>query len=243
MRREGRGLLLAGPQDMESSFTEAVDFDGQQWAAARSLHRVPILKHARIARGMAGLYDISPDHHAIMGEFPEVEGFICANGFSGHGFQHSPAVGILISELIADGLAKTVDIYPLRPQRFREGDLIYEPLTAFRDPYHWSRREEDMSVVVSFSIFPMDKGESVSPYVARVVRIIRDSGLMHSLGPMGTSIEGEWDQIMALVTQCLKELEKDCNRVYMFMTADYRKGPAGRIKGKVKAVEGRLTSE
>jgi sarcosine oxidase subunit beta len=133
MRREGRGLLLAGPQDMESSFDETVDFDGQQWAAARSLHRVPVLERARIARGVAGIYDISPDHHAIIGQFPEIEGFICANGFSGHGFQHSPAVGMLVSELLTDGRTKTINIYPLRPQRFREGDLIYEPLTAFRD--------------------------------------------------------------------------------------------------------------
>jgi len=133
MRREGEGLLLAGPQDAESSFNERVDFEAQEWTAARSLHRVPILERARIVRGWAGLYDISPDHHAIVGPFPEIRGFICANGFSGHGFQHSPAVGILVAELIAEGHAKTIDIYPLRPQRFREGDLIYEPLTAFRD--------------------------------------------------------------------------------------------------------------
>lgn len=133
MRREGRGLLLAGPQDSESSFNEGVDFEAREWAAARSMHRVPILERARIARGWAGLYEISPDHHAIIGSFPEVEGFICANGFSGHGFQHSPAVGILIAELILEGQANTIDIYPLRPQRFREGDLIHEPLTAFRD--------------------------------------------------------------------------------------------------------------
>ena len=133
MRREGEGLLLAGPQDAESSFNERVDFEAQEWTAARSLHRVPILERARIARGWAGLYAISPDHHAIIGPFPEIEGFICANGFSGHGFQHSPAVGILVAELIVKGQAKTLDIHPLRPQRFREGDLIYEPLTAFRD--------------------------------------------------------------------------------------------------------------
>jgi len=133
MRREGEGLLLAGPQDAESSFNERVDFEAQEWPAARSLHRVPILERARIARGWAGLYAISPDHHAIIGPFPEIEGFICANGFSGHGFQHSPAVGILVAELIVKGQAKTLDIHPLRPQRFREGDLIYEPLTAFRD--------------------------------------------------------------------------------------------------------------
>lgn len=133
MRREGKGLLLAGPEDAESSFNEKVDFGGQEWTAARSLHRVPILERARIVRGLAGLYDISPDHHAILGPFPEIKGFVCANGFSGHGFQHSPAIGILIAELIAEGRSKTVDIYPLRPHRFREGDLIYEPLTAFHD--------------------------------------------------------------------------------------------------------------
>jgi glycine/D-amino acid oxidase-like deaminating enzyme len=133
MRREGRGLLLAGPQDSESSFNEGVDFEGQEWTAVRSLHRVPILEQSSIARGWAGLYEISPDHHAIIGSFPELKGFICANGFSGHGFQHSPAAGILVAELIVDGKAKSLDIHPLRPQRFQEGDLVFEPLTAFRD--------------------------------------------------------------------------------------------------------------
>ena len=133
MRREGPGLLLAGPQDMESSFSEGVDFEGQEWTAERSLHRVPILEHSSIARGWAGLYEISPDHHAIIGAFPQLKGFICANGFSGHGFQHSPATGILVAELIVDGKAKSLDIHALRPQRFQEGDLLFEPLTAFRD--------------------------------------------------------------------------------------------------------------
>ena len=133
MRREGRGLLLAGPQDSESSFNEGVDFEGQEWTADRSLHRVPILENARIARGWAGLYEISPDHHAVIGTFPQLKGFICANGFSGHGFQHSPAAGMLVAELIVEGETKSLDIYPLRPQRFQEGDLLLEPLTAFRD--------------------------------------------------------------------------------------------------------------
>ena len=133
MRREGKGLLLAGPQDSESSFSEQVDFAGKEWAATRSVHRVPTLKDARIVRGWAGLYEISPDNHAIIGEFPHLEGFICANGFSGHGFMHSPAAGILVAELIVEGKAKTLDIHPLRPQRFQEDDLIREPLTAFHD--------------------------------------------------------------------------------------------------------------
>jgi sarcosine oxidase subunit beta len=133
IRREGKGLLLSGPQDANSSFNEQVDFEGQEWTAARSLHRVPVLRRARIAGGWAGLYEISPDNHAIIGTFPEVKGFICANGFSGHGFMHSPAAGILVAELIVEGKVETLDIHPLRPVRFREGDLIHEPLTAFRD--------------------------------------------------------------------------------------------------------------
>jgi sarcosine oxidase subunit beta len=133
MRREGKGLLLAGPQDSESSFNEGVDFEAREWTAARSLYRVPILERAKIARGWAGLYEISPDHHAIIGSFPEINGFICANGFSGHGFQHGPAAGILVAELITEGQAKTLDIHPLSPLRFREGKLIHEPLTAFQD--------------------------------------------------------------------------------------------------------------
>jgi sarcosine oxidase subunit beta len=133
MRREGEGLLLAGPRAAESSCNETVDFAGKEWAAARSIHRVPILEDARIARGWGGLYEISPDNHAIIGGFPELEGFVCANGFSGHGFMHSPAAGILVAELIADGKPKMLDLHPLRPQRFREKDLIHEPLTAFGD--------------------------------------------------------------------------------------------------------------
>lgn len=133
MRREGKGLLLSGPQDQESSFNEKVDFDSKEWTAERSLHRCPILEKAHIARGWAGLYEVSPDHHAIIGEFPELRGFLCVSGFSGHGFQHSPAAGMVAAELIVDGKASSIDIHPLRPTRFREGDLIHEPLTAIRD--------------------------------------------------------------------------------------------------------------
>jgi sarcosine oxidase subunit beta len=132
MRREGEGLLLAGPQDGESSFKETTDFAGQEWAAERALHRVPVLERTSIAGGWAGLYEISPDHHGVIGAFPEVQGFICANGFSGHGFMHSPAAGILVSEVIVEGKARSLDIHTLRPWRFREGDLVHEPLTAFR---------------------------------------------------------------------------------------------------------------
>jgi len=97
-----------------------------------------------------------------------------------------------------------------------------------------------MSLLISFSIFPLDKGESVSPYVARAAKIIRNSGVPSRLGPMSTSLEGEWDEIMAVVGDCLKELRKDCGRVYMTITGDYREGVSGRIETKVRSVEKKL---
>jgi uncharacterized protein (TIGR00106 family) len=97
-----------------------------------------------------------------------------------------------------------------------------------------------MSVLIDFSIFPVGKGESVSSYVAQAVEIIRASGLVHKLGPMGTTIEGDWNEVMEVVTCCFEALKKDCDRVYLTIKADYRKGPPGRIENKVNAVERRL---
>ena len=97
-----------------------------------------------------------------------------------------------------------------------------------------------MSVIVEFSIFPMDKGESLSPYVARALNLIQESGLPYELNPMGTCVEGEWNEVMSLVDRCFQELQKDCNRINLALKADYRKGPAGRLKGKVESVKEKL---
>ena len=97
-----------------------------------------------------------------------------------------------------------------------------------------------MSVIIEFSTFPLDKGVSLSPYVARVIKLIQESGLPHELGPMGTCVEGEWNEVIKLVDQCFQELQKDSNRVYLGLKADYRKGPSGRIKGKVEAIKEKL---
>lgn len=97
-----------------------------------------------------------------------------------------------------------------------------------------------MSVLIDFSIFPVDKGESVSAFVARAVKVIRESGLPHRIGPMGTTIEGEWEEAIGLVGRCLEELKKDCNRVYMTLKVDYRPGPGGRIETKVKSLGDKL---
>jgi len=97
-----------------------------------------------------------------------------------------------------------------------------------------------MSVIVDFAIFPTDKGTSVSPYVARVIRIIKASGLPHKFGPMGTSVEGDWTEVMDLVNRCFCELQKDSARIYFTMRADYRDGAEGRLEGKVRSVEEKL---
>lgn len=88
--------------------------------------RVPAFAEARVVGGWSGFYMMTPDGHALLGGFPQVAGFYCATGFSGHGFQHSPATGLLLAELILDGAATTLDIHALRPTRFAEGEPIVE---------------------------------------------------------------------------------------------------------------------
>jgi len=132
-RQEGDGLLLSGPLDAEASFNLNTEYEAMVEASENAMYRVPVLEKARVARGWAGLYEISPDHHAILGRVPGMEGFILANGFSGHGFQHSPAVGKVISELIVDGKATTIDISSLSIERFEKGESMLEPMTAFRE--------------------------------------------------------------------------------------------------------------
>ena len=97
-----------------------------------------------------------------------------------------------------------------------------------------------MSVLIHFSMFPTDKGTSVSPYVAKSLRIIRESGLPHKLGPMSTAVEGEWGEVMAVVDKCFAELRKYCTRIYMTLQMDYREGAVNRIEGKIKSVEEKL---
>lgn len=97
-----------------------------------------------------------------------------------------------------------------------------------------------MSVIVNLALFPSDKGESVSPYVARALRVIEQSGLPHELHAMGTCLEGEWDEVMAVVGRCFRELERDCDRIYLTLAADYRRGASGRMTAKVTSVREKL---
>ncbi len=75
-------------------------------------------------RGVTGVYDMTPDSRPLLGEIPGIAGLHVGAGFSGMGFKISPAIGLVMSELILDGVATTVDIRAFRPQRFAEGKPI-----------------------------------------------------------------------------------------------------------------------
>jgi uncharacterized protein (TIGR00106 family) len=92
-------------------------------------------------------------------------------------------------------------------------------------------------VLLEFSIAPLEKGESVSPYVARCVDIIDKSGLDYRLHAMGTLVEGNIDEVLALLKKCFNELANDCERITCSAKLDYRKGHAGRLAAKVESVE------
>jgi len=130
-RREGAGFLIYGPQDPAPDGVATLDWGSVGWAVAAAAHRVPALADAEVLGGWAGLYDISPDSHAILGPVPGLEGFYVATGFSGHGIMHSPATGKVMAEVILTGQATTIDIAPLTIERFGRGALIEEPMTAY----------------------------------------------------------------------------------------------------------------
>jgi len=92
-------------------------------------------------------------------------------------------------------------------------------------------------LLLEFSMYPTDKGESVSDYVQGNLEIIDDSGLPYKLGPMGTCLEGEWDEVMAVVTRCFERMQADCGRVAVSLKVDYREGATGRLESKVATVK------
>ncbi|MBE3598900.1 MAG: FAD-binding oxidoreductase [Limnochordaceae bacterium] len=126
VRREGERLLfgMANPEE-GPGFRTDVDGAFLPRVLEAGVHRLPALAEARVRRGWAGLYEVSPDHNAIIGEAPEVQGFYLANGFSGHGFQQAPAVGRVLAEMIL-GLPLSVDVSPLDIRRFSTGGRLVE---------------------------------------------------------------------------------------------------------------------
>jgi len=95
-------------------------------------------------------------------------------------------------------------------------------------------------VLLDFSMFPLDRGESLSSFVARSLDIIDRSGLPYRCGALGTTLEGEFDELIDVVRRCFQAMAADCNRIECSIKIDYRKGPAGRLEAKVASVEQKL---
>ncbi len=92
-------------------------------------------------------------------------------------------------------------------------------------------------MLAEFSITPIGKGVGVSEYVARCLDLVDRSGLDYRLNPMGTVVEGPFDEVIALIARCHKAVAKDCDRVSTVIKIDDRKGASRRLDGKVTRVE------
>lgn len=126
--REGPGVLMGmASRDERSSFQTRPDERVINEEILPTAVRVfPPLEEAGLERTWAGLYEMTPDRHPVLGPVSGVEGFYLANGFSGHGFQHAPIVGRLLAEMIGEGEARTVDVSSLGLERFGRGRLLDE---------------------------------------------------------------------------------------------------------------------
>jgi uncharacterized protein (TIGR00106 family) len=95
-----------------------------------------------------------------------------------------------------------------------------------------------MSVMFEFAMFPTDKGESVSPYVSRILKIIDESNVSYKLTPMGTIVEVEtFEEALSIINRAYQELESDCGRIYSTIKFDIRKGTSKRLTQKIDSVE------
>jgi len=120
------GEEINEPVDADD-YNEAADGAWLPGVRQRLSRRYPAMHRGYGRGGFGALYGITPDWHPILDKLPGMEGCYCAVGFSGHGFKMSPIVGQLMTELVVDGQAKTVDITPLRLARFDENDLVKTP--------------------------------------------------------------------------------------------------------------------
>ncbi len=98
-----------------------------------------------------------------------------------------------------------------------------------------------MSVLLEFAMFPTDKGESVSSYVSRIIRMVDESGYPYKLTPMGTVIETTtMPEALDILNKAYEQLEKDCSRVYASINFDIRKGMENRMEGKIQSIEQKI---
>ncbi len=121
-------VLLAWPTPgaADDPWSVTVEPGWVEQVTAMAHQRVPALRAVPVRGDAAwgGLYEVSPDKHAVLGVHPDCENFFLANGSSGHGVMHSPALGALLAEIMTHGEARSLDASPLRPSRFAENDLI-----------------------------------------------------------------------------------------------------------------------
>lgn len=98
-----------------------------------------------------------------------------------------------------------------------------------------------MSVMINFAMFPTDKGDSASPYVSKVIKMIDESGLPYKLNPMGTTIEADsMEEALEIINKSYKILEPDCERVYSAITMDIRKGRKNGMQQKIQSIENKI---
>jgi sarcosine oxidase, subunit beta len=123
--RDGRVLLLLPDEpDAADPFDQSVEDAWVESVLGTARKRVPCLEEASIDRAKcwAGLYEMSPDGHVLLGRVEKIDNLYLANGSSGHGVMHAPALGQLLAEIMLDGAASTLDTHALRPSRFAEGE-------------------------------------------------------------------------------------------------------------------------
>jgi sarcosine oxidase subunit beta len=131
VRREGNRVAIAWSNaDEPVGFNAAFDPDFFLRFARPLESRFPSVAAAGLDLRMSwsGLYEVTPDHHAVVGPAPGVPGLFVASGFSGHGVMHAPAAGRAVAELVLRGRSETVDVAPLALDRFRRGALIHETM-------------------------------------------------------------------------------------------------------------------
>lgn len=127
--RDGRVLLLwPSPAPAGDPFDATFDPAWLPEVTSRAHQRIPCLRSVDVDRGACwgGLYEMSPDRHALLGRAPGLENLWLANGSSGHGVMHSPAIGQLVAEMVL-GAAPSLDVHALRPSRFAEGEPVASP--------------------------------------------------------------------------------------------------------------------
>lgn len=95
-------------------------------------------------------------------------------------------------------------------------------------------------MLAAFSVTPLGAGDSVGDLVADAVRIVRESGLPNETNAMFTNLEGDWDEVMAVIKACVDHIAAQAPRVSLVIKVDHRPGATGRMEGKVADVERRL---